>query len=192
MQADAEQRAHAGRGGEIFERPQSREAAQHLVELLPSELKLMFGMIETQLHDHPIVQKLHKRLEWFAKMVLTLQDASALRGLADNLRVTETSPSVLAKLAAEVIQLGNVEDASLTALASMSERFYLELEPFTEQLAAADHLSQPKAVELLGFLRDEVGEDDLRLLAEAVDEDQAGSARRCRPCSRCTRCSSRC
>ena len=157
--------------GVIFERPQSREAARLLLEELPRELELMFGTIEAT----PAVIRLHERLEWFAKMVLTLQDASALRGLVGNLAVAEKPPSPLGELSAEVIRLGtNDDDETLTALASMSNQFYRLLEPFTEQLAAADHLSQTRTIELLRFLRDEVGDNDLRDLAEAVNEDQAG------------------
>eukprot|EP00966_Prymnesium_polylepis_P169935 3928479-Prymnesium_polylepis.1 len=156
--------------GRIFERPQNRNAVETLLSMLPRELELMFpGLVSS-----PSVSRLRTRLECFSKMVQTLQDASALLGLAHNLGIEEPSEGChLGELANNVIDLGKNPDQPLKTLVAVTSNFYRELHPFAEQLAAADHLSQPVVVELLRFLRDEVGDNDPRDLADN-EEEQAG------------------
>jgi len=157
---------------QIFEGPQSREAVETLLRMLPNELELMFP---GQSSSFGVVQ-LKGKLEWFAKTVLTLQDAAALLGLASNLGVaTPSEGSRLGTLAEELIGIGEDLDQPLTTLADDSARFYQMMRPYEQQLAAANHLGakQPVVVELLRFLRDEVGDNDPRDLADN-EEDQAG------------------
>ena len=157
---------------QIFERPQSREAVETLLRMLPNELELMFP----DRSGSPGVLRLSGKLEWFAKMVRTLQDASALLGLASNLGVaTPSAGSSLGKLADELISFGQDLDQPLATLADGSARFYQMVQKYEQQLAAANHLGakQPVVNELLSFLRDEVGDNDPRDLADN-EEDQAG------------------
>ena len=116
--------------------------------------------------------QLRQRLSWFAKMVQTLQDASALLGLKGNLNVKEGG--TLGNLADQLIGLGEDPERPLAELALQSENFHRVLEPYADALAAAEQLGSPAAVELLKFLRDEVVDNDLRDLVDSGAEEQAG------------------
>jgi hypothetical protein len=154
----------------IFDQPpRTNEAAQHFITELRTELRIMFP----EAPDKVQVRELEARLGWFAKMVTTLQNASALVGVAKNVlenqnKVADVGCELL-QLASQLIEFGHNQQSELLVLATLSEQFEALLEPYTEALAAADQLGLADG--LLCFLKEVVNDDDdLHDLAQEAEE----------------------